>query len=270
MKERLDVLLVNRKLADSREKAKAIIMSGIVYVNGQKEDKAGSMFDVYAGIEVRGSTLKYVSRGGLKLEKAMENFPIELNNKICMDVGSSTGGFTDCMLMNGASKVYSVDVGHGQLAWKLRQDERVVVMEKTNIRYVTPDGIPDRIDFSSIDISFISLTKVLLPVKNLLTDNGQIVCLIKPQFEAGREKVGKKGVVRDIKVHEEVIDMVLDYAMSIGFDVEGLDFSPIKGPEGNIEYLAFLTKTSDEKGTLKISFEPSEVVLQSHKVLNEE
>ena len=167
MKERLDVLLVNRQLADSREKAKAIIMSGIVYVNGQKEDKAGSMFDVYAGIEVRGSTLKYVSRGGLKLEKAMENFPIELNNKICMDVGSSTGGFTDCMLMNGASKVYSVDVGHGQLAWKLRQDERVVVMEKTNIRYVTPDDIPDRIDFSSIDVSFISLTKVLLPVKNL-------------------------------------------------------------------------------------------------------
>ena len=270
MKERLDVLLVNRKLADSREKAKAIIMSGIVYVNGQKEDKAGSMFDVYAGIEVRGSTLKYVSRGGLKLEKAMENIPIELNNKICMDVGSSTGGFTDCMLMNGASKVYSVDVGHGQLAWKLRQDERVVVMEKTNIRYVTPDDIPDRIDFSSIDVSFISLTKVLLPVKNLLTDNGQIVCLIKPQFEAGREKVGKKGVVRDIKVHEEVIDMVLDYAMSIGFDVEGLDFSPIKGPEGNIEYLAFLTKTSDERGTLKISCEPSEVVLQSHKVLNEE
>ena len=210
MKERLDVLLVNRKMADSREKAKAIIMSGIVYVNGQKEDKAGSMFDIYAGIEIKGSTLKYVSRGGLKLEKAMENFPITLENKVCMDVGSSTGGFTDCMLMNGAVKVYAVDVGHGQLAWKLRQDERVVVMEKTNIRYVTPDNIEELVDFSSIDVSFISLTKVLLPVKNLLTESGEIVCLIKPQFEAGRDKVGKKGVVRDINVHKDVVRMVLD------------------------------------------------------------
>ena len=270
MKERLDVLLVKRNLADSREKAKAIIMSGNVYVDGQKEDKAGSNFPAEAVIEVRGNTLKYVSRGGLKLEKAMENFDVTLAGKICMDVGSSTGGFTDCMLQNGAVKVYAVDVGHGQLAWKLRNDERVVCMEKTNIRYVTHENIPDEIGFSSIDVSFISLTKVLGPVKALLKDDGQVVCLIKPQFEAGREKVGKKGVVRDIKVHEEVIDMVLDYAMSIGFDVEGLDFSPIKGPEGNIEYLAFLTKTSDEKGTLKISFEPSEVVLQSHKVLNEE
>lgn len=270
MKERLDVLLVERRLADSREKAKAVIMSGIVYVEGQKEDKAGAMFDVSSNIELRGSTLKYVSRGGLKLEKAMEVFDVNLENTVCMDVGSSTGGFTDCMLMNGAVKVYSVDVGHGQLAWKLRNDERVVVMEKTNIRYVEPEHIDDVLDFASIDVSFISLTKVLLPVKKLLKDKGEIVCLIKPQFEAGREKVGKKGVVRDIKVHEEVINMVLDYAMSIGFDVEGLDFSPIKGPEGNIEYLAFLTKTSAEKGTLKISCEPSEVVLQSHKVLNEE
>ena len=270
MKERLDVLLVNRKLADSREKAKAIIMSGIVYVNGQKEDKAGSMFDIYDGIEVRGATLKYVSRGGLKLEKAMENFPITLTDKICMDVGSSTGGFTDCMLMNGASKVYAVDVGHGQLAWKLRQDERVVVMEKTNIRYVTPEDIDDKINFSSIDVSFISLTKVLLAVKNLLADDGEIVCLIKPQFEAGREKVGKKGVIRDINVHKEVIDNVLEYSVSIGFDVLGLDFSPIKGPEGNIEYLAYLKKTSKEKGEFKIQVEPDKVVEDSHKCLNEE
>ena len=268
MKERLDVLLVNRKLADSREKAKAIIMSGIVYVNGQKEDKAGSMFDVYAGIEVRGSTLKYVSRGGLKLEKAMENFPIELNNKICMDVGSSTGGFTDCMLMNGASKVYSVDVGHGQLAWKLRQDERVVVMEKTNIRYVTPDDIPDRIDFSSIDVSFISLTKVLLPVKNLLTDNGQIVCLIKPQFEAGREKVGKKGVVRDPAVHREVIEMVTAYAQSISFAPCHLEFSPIKGPEGNIEYLLHLKKLPEGEHCEEVPFKIDEVVEAAHKELS--
>lgn len=209
MKERLDVLLVERRLADSREKAKAVIMSGIVYVNGQKEDKAGQTFDVTSNIELRGSTLKYVSRGGLKLEKAMNEFPIELDGTVCMDVGSSTGGFTDCMLMNGAVKVYSVDVGHGQLAWKLRQDDRVVVMEKTNIRYVTPEDIEDVLDFASIDVSFISLTKVLLPVKNLLKGGGEVVCLIKPQFEAGREKVGKKGVVRDKSVHEEVIEWYL-------------------------------------------------------------
>lgn len=209
MKERLDVLLVERRLADSREKAKAVIMSGIVYVNGQKEDKAGQPFDVTSNIELRGSTLKYVSRGGLKLEKAMNEFPIELDGTVCMDVGSSTGGFTDCMLMNGAVKVYSVDVGHGQLAWKLRQDDRVVVMEKTNIRYVTPEDIEDVLDFASIDVSFISLTKVLLPVKNLLKSGGEVVCLIKPQFEAGREKVGKKGVVRDKSVHEEVIEWYL-------------------------------------------------------------
>lgn len=209
MKERLDVLLVERRLADSREKAKAVIMSGIVYVNGQKEDKAGQTFDVTSNIELRGSTLKYVSRGGLKLEKAMNEFPIELDGTVCMDVGSSTGGFTDCMLMNGAVKVYSVDVGHGQLAWKLRQDDRVVVMEKTNIRYVTPEDIEDVLDFASIDVSFISLTKVLLPVKNLLKSGGEVVCLIKPQFEAGREKVGKKGVVRDKSVHEEVIEWYL-------------------------------------------------------------
>ena len=215
-------------------------MSGIVYVDGQKEDKAGSMFEDTALVEVRGSTLKYVSRGGLKLEKAMEQFGVGLSGKVCMDVGASTGGFTDCMLQNGAKKVYSVDVGHGQLAWKLRNDERVVCMEKTNIRYVTPEEIPERIQFVSIDVSFISLTKVLGPVQALMEPEGDVVCLIKPQFEAGREKVGKKGVVRDPAVHLEVIQMVASFAGSIGFEALHLDFSPIKGPEGNIEYLLHL------------------------------
>ena len=240
MKERLDVLLVKKNLAESREKAKAVIMSGIVYVDGQKEDKAGSIFEDTALVEVRGSTLKYVSRGGLKLEKAMEQFGVGLSGKVCMDVGASTGGFTDCMLQNGAKKVYSVDVGHGQLAWKLRNDERVVCMEKTNIRYVTPEEIPERIQFVSIDVSFISLTKVLGPVQALMEPEGDVVCLIKPQFEAGREKVGKKGVVRDPAVHLEVIQMVASFAGSIGLEALHLDFSPIKGPEGNIEYLLHL------------------------------
>ena len=246
-KERLDVLMVQRNLAESREKAKALIMSGIVYVNGQKEDKAGTSFEETVQIEVRGSTLKYVSRGGLKLEKAMSRFGVQLAGKVCMDVGASTGGFTDCMLQNGAVKVYAVDVGHGQLAWKLRNDDRVICMEKTNIRYVTPEDIGDRIEFASIDVSFISLTKVLGPVKQLLTDNGQVVCLIKPQFEAGREKVGKKGVVREKSVHLEVIEMVSDYARSIGFGILGLEFSPIKGPEGNIEYLLYLQNYPQEE-----------------------
>ncbi len=246
MKERLDVMLVARGLAESREKAKAVIMSGNVFVNSCREDKAGSMFDEKAIIEVKGNTLKYVSRGGLKLEKAMDNFSVSLTGKICMDVGASTGGFTDCMLQNGAVKVYSVDVGHGQLAWKLRQDDRVVCMEKTNIRYVTPEDIPDKIGVTSIDVSFISLTKVLLPVKNLLEDHGDVVCLIKPQFEAGREKVGKKGVVKDKSVHCEVIRMVAEYARSIGFFVCDLDFSPIKGPEGNIEYLLHIVNSVSE------------------------
>ena len=242
MKERLDVLLVKRGLAPSREKAKTIIMSGIVFVDNQREDKAGTFFKDDVNIEVRGKTLKYVSRGGLKLEKAMDCFGVQLGGKICMDVGASTGGFTDCMLQNGAVKVYSVDVGHGQLAWKLVQDERVICMDRTNIRYVTPEDIDDVVDFASIDVSFISLTKVLLPVKNLLTENGQIICLIKPQFEAGRENVGKKGVVRDKKVHNDVIESVITFAMSIGFDIINLDFSPVKGPEGNIEYLILLDK----------------------------
>ena len=224
-KERLDVLLVSRGLAESREKAKAIIMSGNVYVDGQKEDKAGSNFPAEAVIEVRGNTLKYVSRGGLKLEKAMENFDVTLAGKICMDVGSSTGGFTDCMLQNGAVKVYAVDVGHGQLAWKLRNDERVVCMEKTNIRYVTPEDIGEPVDFSSIDVSFISLTKVLGPIRDYLTEDGEIVALIKPQFEAGREKVGKKGVVREKSTHHEVIEKVTSYAASIGFDILEIEFS---------------------------------------------
>lgn len=240
MKERLDVLLVNRNLAPSREKAKAIIMSGIVYVEGQKEDKAGSLFDASAAIEVRGTTLKYVSRGGLKLEKAMTHFGVCLTGNICMDVGSSTGGFTDCMLQSGAAKVYAVDVGYGQLDWKLRGDERVICMEKTNIRYVTPGDIADPVQFASIDVSFISLTKVLGAVKQLLTTNGQIVCLIKPQFEAGREKVGKKGVVREKSTHLEVIQMVMTFAAGLGFRILNLEFSPIKGPEGNIEYLLHL------------------------------
>lgn len=265
MKERLDVMLVNRGLATSREKAKAIIMSGIVFVDGQREDKAGSSFDEKVQIEVKGSTLKYVSRGGLKLEKAMKHFDVTLKDKVCMDVGSSTGGFTDCMLQNGAVKVYAVDVGHGQLDWKLRNDERVVCMEKTNIRYVTPDQIDELVEFSSIDVSFISLTKVLGPVKELLTDKGEIVCLIKPQFEAGREKVGKKGVVRDKNVHKEVIHMVMDYASSIGFILCNLEFSPIKGPEGNIEYLLHLSKDA-EKTPGKIDVDA--VVEASHGTLD--
>ena len=267
MKERLDVLLVNRNLAESREKAKAIIMSGIVYVDGQKEDKAGTMFEDTVSVEVRGHTLAYVSRGGLKLEKAMTHFGVTLNGKICMDVGASTGGFTDWMLQNGAVKVYSVDVGHGQLAWKLRNDERVVCMEKTNIRYVTPEDIPDRIQFASIDVSFISLTKVLGPVKELLTEDGQIVCLIKPQFEAGREKVGKKGVVREKSTHLEVIESVIAFAKSIGFGILNLEFSPIKGPEGNIEYLLYLQnhpELADEKG---VEIDPKTIVEEAHNTL---
>jgi 23S rRNA (cytidine1920-2'-O)/16S rRNA (cytidine1409-2'-O)-methyltransferase len=273
MKERLDVLLVKHNLAESREKAKALIMSGIVYVNGQKEDKAGTTFEETAPIEVRGSTLKYVSRGGLKLEKAMDRFGVRLDGRICMDVGASTGGFTDCMLQNGAVKVYSVDVGHGQLAWKLRNDERVVCMEKTNIRYVTPEDIADPIGFASIDVSFISLTKVLGPVKALLEDNGQIVCLIKPQFEAGREKVGKKGVVREPAVHLEVIDMVIDYALSIGFEALNLEFSPIKGPEGNIEYLLYLQKHPEDQEAeyavrREAAADPKAVVAEAHQTLD--
>jgi 23S rRNA (cytidine1920-2'-O)/16S rRNA (cytidine1409-2'-O)-methyltransferase len=246
MKERLDLLLVNRGLAPSREKAKTMIMAGNVFVNHNREDKAGSTFPDDCEIEIHGSTLKYVSRGGLKLEKAMTHFGITLDDKVCMDIGASTGGFTDCMLQNGAKKVYAVDVGYGQFAWKLRQDPRVVCMEKTNIRYVTPEDIDDVLDFVSVDVSFISLTKVLGPARALLAEHGQMVCLIKPQFEAGRGKVGKKGVVRDKSVHEEVINTVIDFATENGFFVHALEYSPIKGPEGNIEYLVYIEKTEEE------------------------
>jgi len=241
-KERLDVLLVKRNLAESREKAKAYIMAGNVFVDGVREDKAGSSFDETVQIEVKGLAMKYVSRGGFKLEKAVEQFGVNLEGKTCMDVGSSTGGFTDCMLQNGAVKVFAIDVGTNQLAWKLRTDERVVSMEKTNIRYVTPEDIGQLVDFVSIDVAFISLTKVLVPVYELMTENAEIVCLIKPQFEAGREKVGKKGVVRDKKVHEEVILAVTSFATTTGFELLRLDYSPIKGPEGNIEYLLYARK----------------------------
>lgn len=269
MKKRLDLLMVERALAPSREKAKAYIMSGDVYVDGQKEDKAGTMFKETVKIEVRGNTLPYVSRGGLKLEKAMNNFGVSLDGKVCMDVGASTGGFTDCMLQNGAVKVYSIDVGYGQLDWKLRNDPRVVCMEKTNIRYVLPENIAEPAQFSSIDVSFISLTKVLLPVRNLLTEDGEIVCLIKPQFEAGREKVGKKGVVRDPAVHLEVIEKVIAYASTISMEPCHLSFSPIKGPEGNIEYLLHLKKRLEGE-VIQSSLEvtPEAVVQEAHSQLD--
>lgn len=243
-KTRLDVAVFEQGYAPSREKAKALIMAGIVYVNNQKVDKAG--FELKEGdvLEVRGKTLQYVSRGGLKLEKAMQEFPITLEGKVCMDVGASTGGFTDCMLQNGAVKVYSVDVGYGQLAWKLRTDERVVNLERTNFRYATREQIPDEIDFASVDVSFISLKHILPNLNTLLAPDGQAVCLIKPQFEAGKEKVGKKGVVRDLNVHLEVVENVINLAVENGFSVMGLQFSPIKGPEGNIEYLIYLNKSS--------------------------
>ena len=251
MKERLDVLLVDQGYAPSREKAKAIIMSGNVYVNGQREDKAGSKFEMTGlQLEVRGAQLKYVSRGGLKLEKAMERWGLTLEGRVCMDIGASTGGFTDCMLQNGAGKVYSVDVGPGQLAWKLRNDPRVVCMEKTNFRYMVPEDIEDVLDFASVDVSFISLTKILIPARNLLRGGGEMVCLIKPQFEAGREKVGKKGVVRDSSIHEEVIHKITDFADYIGFAVLQLEYSPIKGPEGNIEYLVHIQKDGERCQTL--------------------
>lgn len=246
MKERLDVLLVKQGLAPSREKAKAMIMAGSVFVNDEREDKAGTTFDEEkARIEIKGHTLKYVSRGGLKLEKAMDVFGVDVAGKVCMDIGASTGGFTDCMLQNGAVKVFAVDVGYGQLAWTLRQDPRVVCMEKTNIRYVTPENIGEPLDFASVDVSFISLTKVLPPARKLLKNDARMVCLIKPQFEAGREKVGKKGVVRDPAVHSEVIRKIIDHAKSIGFSILNLDFSPVKGPEGNIEYLVYLQNHED-------------------------
>ena len=268
MKERLDVLLVNRGLAESREKAKAVIMAGQVFVNGNREDKAGSTFDPdKSQIEVKGSSLRYVSRGGLKLEKAVECFGLRFDGMTCMDIGASTGGFTDCMLQNGAEKVYAIDVGRGQLAWKLRQDPRVICMEKTNFRYVTSEQVPEQIDFASADVAFISLKLILGPAYALLREGASMVCLIKPQFEAGREKVGKKGVVRDRSVHKEVIGEIADFARKTGFVILGLDHSPIKGPEGNIEYLLYLQKSADEAEALPEA-EITDIVNQAFEALD--
>ena len=248
-KTRLDVLLTERGFAESRQKAQAIIMSGNVFVAGQRVDKPGTAVSNEAEIEVRGHVLRYVSRGGLKLEKAMKSFPLTLEGKICADIGASTGGFTDCMLQNGAVKVYSVDVGYGQLDWKLRNDSRVVCMERTNARYLTHEQIPDELDFASIDVSFISLKLIFPALHGLLRDGGEIACLIKPQFEAGREKVGKKGVVRDPAVHREVLENFLLHAKESGFTVIDITYSPIRGPEGNIEYLGYLRKEDMPNGT---------------------
>ena len=264
-KERLDVALVARGLAETRAKAQASIMSGIVYMNGQKVDKAGAPVATDAVLEVRGHTLRYVSRGGLKLEKAMEAFPITLTDCICADIGASTGGFTDCMLQNGAEKVYAVDVGYGQLAWKLRSDPRVVCLERTNARYLTHEQVPDALDFASVDVSFISLKLILPPLNGLLKDGGHAACLVKPQFEAGREKVGKKGVVRDPAVHLEVLEHFLDHVGDAGFTVLGLTYSPIRGPEGNIEYLVYLEKGPRQERT----FDLKALVDESHQTLKE-
>ena len=272
-KKRLDVLLCEHGLAESREKAKTVIMSGIVYVNGVKEDKAGAMFSEDGGelnIEVRGNTLKYVSRGGLKLEKAIDTFGVDVSGKICMDIGASTGGFTDCMLQNGAVRVFAVDVGHGQLAWKLRNDERVVCMEKMNIRYIKPEDIGcTELDFASVDVSFISLDKVLPAAKPLLKSDARMVCLIKPQFEAGREEVGKKGVVRDSKVHEAVINKIISLSRELGFSVLGLTYSPVKGPEGNIEYLIYISNDETDRDGIEIDKEAvSGLVREAHAALD--
>ena len=269
VKKRLDVLLVERGLAESRQRAQAVIMSGQVYVREQKVDKAGTQVEENAPIEVRGQALAYVSRGGLKLEKALKTFSgIRLKGVHAIDAGASTGGFTDCMLQNGAVKVYAVDVGYGQLAWSLRSDERVICLERTNARYLTKEQIPQEVGFFSVDVSFISLTKILLPVKDCLREDGQVVCLIKPQFEAGREKVGKKGVVRDKAVHIEVIEKILDFALQNGYSVLGLTYSPVKGPEGNIEYLVYLEKTDTPQKHLDI--DAASVVEASHQALDKE
>ena len=266
MKTRLDVLMVKRGLCESREKARAVIMSGHVYVDGEREDKAGASFAETAVIEVKGNPLKYVSRGGLKLEKAVKQFDVELTGKICMDVGSSTGGFTDCMLQNGARLVYAVDVGYNQLDWKLRTHPQVVCMERTNARYLTKEHIPEPLDFFSVDVSFISLSLILPALRPLMKEDGQAVCLVKPQFEAGKEKVGKKGVVREPAVHLEVLEHFLEHAAQAGFSVNDITFSPIKGPEGNIEYLGCLQagEGTAYKGDLKA------LVEQSHNAWKEE
>ena len=265
-KERLDILLVEKGICTSRERAKTNIMAGLIFVDGQRVDKAGEKVKVDADIVFKGEKLKYVSRGGLKLEKAMKTFGIDLTDKVCMDIGASTGGFTDCMLQNNASKVFAVDVGYGQFAWKLRTDERVVCMEKTNIRYVTPEDIGVALDFASIDVSFISLRTIMPAVKALLGDKGEVVALIKPQFEAGRDKVGKKGVVRDKEVHLEVIDRIINFLIENELNVLGLSYSPIKGPEGNREYLVYFTKDKEKEGNFELS-QIEDIVNESHSQL---
>ncbi|MCI9070198.1 TlyA family RNA methyltransferase [Clostridium sp.] len=265
-KERLDILLVEKGICESREKAKTNIMAGLIFVDGQRIDKAGEKVKVDSEIIFKGEKLKYVSRGGLKLEKAMNTFGIDLTNKVCMDIGASTGGFTDCMLQNNASKVFAVDVGYGQFAWKLRTDERVVCMEKTNIRYVTPEDIKVALDFASIDVSFISLRTIMPAVKALLGEKGEVVALIKPQFEAGRDKVGKKGVVRDKEVHLEVINTIINFLMENELNVLGLSYSPIKGPEGNREYLVYFTKDKEKEGNFELS-QIEDIVNESHSQL---
>ena len=265
-KERLDILLVDKGIFTSRERAKANIMAGLVFVDGQRVDKAGEKVNIDADIVFKGEELKYVSRGGLKLEKAMNEFNISLKDKVCMDIGASTGGFTDCMLQNDASKVFSVDVGYGQFAWKLRTDERVVCMERTNIRYVTPEDIGEKLDFASIDVSFISLRTIMPAVKNLLKETGEVVALIKPQFEAGRDKVGKKGVVRDKEVHHEVILKIVNYLIENEFNILGLSYSPIKGPEGNREYLVYFTKDKEKESNFELSIIDN-IVNESHSQL---
>lgn len=267
MKKRLDILVTERGLVESREKAKTLIMAGQVYVDGQKADKPGDTFSEDAAVEVRGKGLPYVSRGGLKLEKAMREFGLQLQGRTCMDIGASTGGFTDCMLQNGAQRVYSVDVGYGQLAWSLRTDPRVVNLERTNARYLTREQVPEEIGFFSVDVSFISLTLILPAVRPLLAEHGQAVCLIKPQFEAGREKVGKKGVVRDKAVHEEVIEKIRSFALENGFSVLGLTFSPVKGPEGNFEYLIYLERAEAPSQGEQVP-SAQQVVEESHRALD--
>ncbi len=265
-KKRLDAAVFEQGFCDSREKAKTLIMAGVVYVNNQKADKPGMQIKDEDSIEVRSNPLKYVSRGGLKLEKAMSSFDIKLDGLVCADIGASTGGFTDCMLQNGAKKVYSIDVGYGQLAWKLRTDPRVVNMERTNFRYVTKEQVPDELSFASVDVSFISLSLIVPVMRTLMRNDAYAVCLIKPQFEAGRDKIGKKGVVRDKSVHIEVVDNIIGMMLNNGFSVSGLDYSPVKGPEGNIEYLILVQKSDQPVNNLKTT--AKDVVMRSHDALD--
>lgn len=265
-KKRLDAAVFEQGFCDSREKAKTLIMAGVVYVNNQKADKPGMQIKDDDSIEVRSNPLKYVSRGGLKLEKAMSSFDIKLDGLVCADIGASTGGFTDCMLQNGSKKVYSIDVGYGQLAWKLRTDPRVVNMERTNFRYVTKEQLPDELSFASVDVSFISLSLIVPIMRTLMRNDAYAVCLIKPQFEAGRDKIGKKGVVRDKSVHIEVVDNIIGMMLNNGFSVSGLDYSPVKGPEGNIEYLILVQKSDQPVNNLKTT--AKDVVMRSHDALD--